>query len=63
MIYPLSSDFVWSAGGPDGMTAYRFGKHRVGHLFCGVCGTSVGGKTDQSDKFGDKFAINVSLTA
>lgn len=57
MVYPLESQITWHSG-RDGLTGYSFGPARVIHSFCPVCGTSIGGKSNEGT-FADYRALNV----
>jgi hypothetical protein len=58
MVYPLDTNITWHKG-QNSMTSYTFGKERVAHSFCPVCGTSVGGKSTDPNFFADHRAVNV----
>lgn len=58
MVYPLDKNIEWLSGFDD-MTPYTFGKERVYHSFCSICGTNVRGKSTDSKFFPDSTAINV----
>ena len=61
MVYPLESNITWISGFDD-LTTYTFGKERIAHSFCPVCGTSIGGKSTDPNFFADNRAVNVSPT-
>ena len=60
MVYPLETNITWHKG-LDSMTHYAFGPKRVVHSFCPVCGTSIGGKSNDPNFFADNRAVNVSI--
>ena len=59
MVYPLESQIEWHSG-KDAMTAYNFGPSRITHSFCPICGTSIGGKSNDPTFFANNRALNVS---
>lgn len=59
MVYPLESQITWHSG-KDDMVNYTFGPARIAHQFCGLCGTSIGGKSNEKGFFENNRAINVS---
>lgn len=59
MVYPLESQITWHSG-KDEMAGYTFGPARITHSFCPVCGTSIGGKSNDPNFFANNRAINVS---
>lgn len=59
MVYPLESQITWHSGRDD-MTGYTFGPARIMHSFCPVCGTSIGGKSNEAGFFANHRALNVS---
>lgn len=59
MVYPLESQITWYSGLED-MVGYTFGPARITHSFCPVCGTSIGGKSNEQNAFGKYRALNVS---
>lgn len=59
MVYPLESQITWHSG-KDEMVNYTFGPARIAHQFCGRCGTSIGGKSNEKGFFENNRAINVS---
>lgn len=61
MVYPLESNITWIRG-KDEMTQYTFGPARIAHTFCNVCGTSIGGKSNDPNFFQNNRALNVSGT-
>ncbi|RVX67632.1 hypothetical protein B0A52_08161 [Exophiala mesophila] len=60
MVYPLETNITWHKG-LDSMTHYAFGPKRVVHSFCPVCGTSIGGKSNDPNFFADNRAVNVRI--
>ncbi|KIW99923.1 uncharacterized protein Z518_10851 [Rhinocladiella mackenziei CBS 650.93] len=58
MVYPLESNITWISGFND-LTTYTFGKERIAHSFCSICGTSIGGKSTDPNFFADNRAVNV----
>lgn len=58
MVYPLESNITWHSGF-DSMTTYTFGKEKIAHTFCSICGTSIGGKSTDPTFFADNRAVNV----
>jgi len=61
MVYPLESNITWISGYDD-LTSYTFGAQRISHTFCPTCGTSIGGKSIDSNIFSDNRALNVSCS-
>lgn len=58
MVYPLEKHVIWHQGFDD-LTTYTFGKERIDHSFCSVCGTSVCAMSNDPGFFQDNRAINV----
>jgi hypothetical protein len=58
MVYPLERHVTWHSG-KDDLTTYTFGKERIDHSFCSVCGTSVCAMSNDPNYFADNRAINV----
>lgn len=61
MVYPLESQITWHSGF-DELVPYTFGPARITHTFCPVCGTSVGGKSNEQ-AFSKYRALNVSCAS
>lgn len=58
MVYPLESQITWNSG-LDDLSGYTFGPARITHTFCSICGTSIGGKSNEQ-AFSRYRALNVS---
>ncbi|OCK83050.1 hypothetical protein K432DRAFT_197851 [Lepidopterella palustris CBS 459.81] len=57
-IYVPIADIKFESG-EDAMTSYKFGKERIAHQFCPVCGTSLFGKCVDPTFFPGMVAVNV----
>ena len=54
----METNVEWISG-KDDMTKYTFGQERVGHYFCGTCGTSMGAKSTDPNFFSANRAVNI----